>query len=125
MRTLSMLFWIAGVVSAGAQLADPLIFTEKTHDFGSVKEDGGSVTTEFSFLNKSGRTIRIINVQPSCGCTTPEWTRDPIEDGKNGVIKAIFDPRGKIGYFNKAITVTTDYNTTPITLAIKGNVDGK
>lgn len=107
-----------------AQLADPIVFTEKTHDFGSVKSDGGSVSTEFTFVNKSGRPVKVLTVQPSCGCTTPEWTRDPVADGKTGVIKAIFDPRGKIGFFNKAITVTTDYSSTPITLAIKGNVVG-
>jgi hypothetical protein len=125
MRALLTLLWMVGIISLSAQLADPLVFTEKTHDFGSMKEDGGNVATEFTFINKSGRPIRIVNVQPSCGCTTPDWTREPIEDGKSGVIKASFDPRGKIGYFNKAITVTTDYNSTPITLAIKGNVEGK
>jgi hypothetical protein len=106
-----------------AQLADPLVFSEKTHDFGSIRENGGSVSTEFSFINKTGRTIRILNVQPSCGCTTPDWTREPIDDGKSGVIKASFDPRGKAGYFNKTISVTSDYNNTPIVLAIKGNVE--
>jgi hypothetical protein len=108
-----------------AQLAEPLIFDEKAHDFGSIKEDGGNVATEFSFLNNSGRPIRIVDVRPSCGCTTPEWTREVIETGKRGVIKASFDPRGKIGYFNKSITVTTDYNGSPITLVIKGNVETK
>ena len=114
---------ITSVVSA--QIAEPLIFVEKTHDFGSVKEDGGSVATEFSFLNNSGRPIRIVNVKPSCGCTTPDWTREIIEPGKSGVIKASFDPRGKVGYFNKSISVTTDYNGAPITLQIKGNVESK
>jgi hypothetical protein len=76
-------------------------------------------------VNKSGRTITVLNVQPSCGCTTPEWTREPIPDGKSGVIKATFDPRGKPGYFNKSITVTTNFGGTPIMLAIKGNVDGR
>ena len=110
---------------ANAQLAEPLVFEEKAHDFGSIKQDGGKVTTEFSFLNNSGRPIRIVNVKPSCGCTTPEWTRDVIEPGKRGVIKASFDPKGKIGYFNKSIAVTTDYNTSPITLIVKGNVETK
>ena len=99
------------------------MFTEKIHDFGSVNEGGGNVSTEFTFINKSGRPVKILNVQPSCGCTTPDWTREAIDDGKTGVIKANFDPRGKVGYFNKAITVTSDYGA-PITLAIKGNVVG-
>lgn len=111
--------------TAHAQISEPLIFNEKAHDFGSIQESGGNVVTEFSFLNNSGRPIRIVDVRPSCGCTTPDWTRETIAPGKSGVIKASFDPRGKIGYFNKAITVTTDYNGTPITLQIKGNVETK
>ena len=123
MRFYILILWMIVSLSSFAQLADPLVFNEKTHDFGSVHADGGSVTTEFTFVNKSNRPIKIINVQPSCGCTTPEWTREPVEAGKSGVIKAIFDPRGKIGYFNKSINVTTDYNNNIISLAIKGNVE--
>ncbi len=125
MRSLLFLFWMGCSVTGLSQLAEPLVFTEMTHDFGSVKENGGSVSTEFTFINKSGRPVIILTVQPSCGCTTPEWTREPVEDGNSGVIKATFDPHGKRGYFNKTITVTTDYSSTPITLAIKGNVEDK
>lgn len=124
MKRLLILFFLASTI-AQAQLADPLVFNEKTHDFGPINEDGGNVATEFKFVNKSGRPIKIVNVQPSCGCTTPDWTRDIIEDGASGIIKASFDPRGKAGYFNKSITVTTDLNSSPIILAIKGNVEGK
>lgn len=108
-----------------AQQAEPLIFEEKTHDFGSIKEDGGSVSTSFSFINNSGRPVRIVDVKPSCGCTTPDWTREVIENGKSGVIKASFDPRGKAGYFNKSITVSTDLGGTAIILQIKGSVETK
>jgi hypothetical protein len=119
-------FLLLFLVSATyAQISDPLIFNEKAHDFGSIQESGGNVATEFSFLNNSGRPIRIVDVRPSCGCTTPDWTREAIAPGKSGVIKASFDPRGKIGYFNKSITVTTDYSGAPITLQIKGNVETK
>jgi Protein of unknown function (DUF1573) len=124
MRISILLFCTACSMGLAAQLAEPLVFMEKVHDFGSVKVDGGNVSTDFTFINKSGRPVKILNVQPSCGCTTPEWTREPIADGKSGTVKASFDPRGKIGYFNKSITVTTDFNGTPITLAIKGNVEG-
>jgi Protein of unknown function (DUF1573) len=124
MRALAVLFGLI-VFSASAQLSESIVFDEKAHDFGSIKESGGNVSTEFGFLNNSGRPIRILDVKPSCGCTTPDWTRDLIEPGKRGVIKASFDPRGKIGYFNKSITVPTDYNGVPILLAIKGNVETK
>ena len=124
MKRLLILFCLVHTITY-AQLADPLVFNEKTHDFGSINEDGGNVATEFTFVNKSGRPIKIVNVQPSCGCTTPDWTREIIDDGESGIIKASFDPRGKAGYFNKSITVTTDLNASPVILAIKGNVEGK
>ena len=111
-------------VGAIAQQAEPLIFNEKTHDFGAVQEKGGSVTTEFAFINNSGRAVKILDVKPSCGCTTPDWTREVIESGKTGVIKASFDPRGKAGYFNKSIAVTTDLGIS-IMLQIKGSVEAK
>jgi hypothetical protein len=104
------------------QLADPLYFREKTHDFGDIREEDGAAVFEFIITNKSTRPISIISVQPSCGCTTPDWSRDPIPAGNTGFIKASFDPKGRPGYFNKTLTVTTDWDGTPIVLQIKGNV---
>ena len=125
MRKYLLLYLMVWSMIVVGQLAEPIVFTEKMHDFGSIAENGGNVDTEFTFINKSGRPIKILTVQPSCGCTTPQWTREAVEDGKTGVIKASFDPRGKSGYFNKSITVTTDYEGSPITLAIKGNVESQ
>src|ERR1700690_3423653 len=50
-----------------AQQAEPLLFKEKTHDFGEIPEEGGNADYEFSFTNNSGRAIKIISVQASCG----------------------------------------------------------
>lgn len=122
MRFLYFLFAIALAPTFGQQ-ADVLLFNEKTHDFGVVAEKGGSVATEFTFINNSGRTIKILNVVPSCGCTTPNWSKEPIAHGKQGFIKATFDPRGKGGYFNKSIAVTTDYDGKAINLQITGTVE--
>lgn len=124
MRVLYLFLFIFSVSVFGQQ-AEPLVFNQKIHDFGSIKEDGGSVSTEFTFINNSGRPIKILNVRPSCGCTTPDWTRDVIDAGKSGVVKASFDPRGRAGFFTKTITVTTDYSATNIILQIKGNVETK
>ncbi|HEY5825115.1 MAG TPA: DUF1573 domain-containing protein [Cyclobacteriaceae bacterium] len=115
-----VLICFGGVVQA--QQAEPLLFREKTHDFGEVLESGGSVDYEFTFTNNAGRTIKILSVQASCGCTTPDWSRESIAVGKSGFIKVSFDPRGKPGYFNKSLTVTTDLDGNSITLLIKGQV---
>lgn len=107
---------------AYGQLADPVFFQDKVHDFGEVPEQEGAVNFEFSFINKSNRAIRILSVQPSCGCTTPGWTKEQVLPGKSGIIKASFDPKARPGYFNKTLSVTTDYNANSIVLQIKGNV---
>ena len=109
-------------VSVFAQVAKPLQFREESFDFGPVKENGGSVMHEFLFTNNSGRHLKILTVQASCGCTTPAWTKEPIGPGKTGFIQASYDPKGRPGYFNKSLTVTTDFDSNPIVLQIKGQV---
>ncbi len=105
-----------------AQLAEPLFFKEKIHDFGEILEQQGNADYEFVFTNNSGRPVRIISVQASCGCTTPAWTKEAVAPGKTGFIKASYDPKGRPGYFNKSLTVTTDLSGNPVVLQIKGNV---
>lgn len=104
------------------QQADPLIFNETTHDFGTIDEKAGNAIFEFIFTNNIGRPVNIISVAASCGCTTPGWTKETIDPGKKGSIKASFDPKGRPGFFNKTLTVTTNLNGPPITLTIKGSV---
>jgi len=114
--------YIMGAGSALGQLAEPLFFKEKIHDFGEILEQQGNADYEFVFANNSGRPVRIISVQASCGCTTPAWTKEPVAPGKTGFIKASYDPKGRPGYFNKSLTVTTDLSGNPVMLQIKGNV---
>ncbi|MDV3309512.1 MAG: DUF1573 domain-containing protein [Cyclobacteriaceae bacterium] len=115
---LSLLFAAASF----AQQARPLQFQEVIHDFGYVDQNGGPVTYSFQFANISERPVRILSVQASCGCTTPDWTRDPVSPGKGGFIQASYDPKGRPGYFNKSLTVTTDADPNPFILQIKGQV---
>ena len=111
------------LITAGfSQVARPVQFREESFDFGAVKEEGGPVLHEFLFTNNSGRPVKILNVQASCGCTTPDWTRDPIAPGKTGFIQASYNPKGRPGYFNKSLTVLTDIDANPIILQIKGQV---
>lgn len=108
-----------------AQLAKPLQFKEESFDFGKVIEANGSVTHQFEFTNNANRPIKIITVKPSCGCTTPDWSREVIQPGKTGYIQARFDPKGRPGYFAKTLTVTTDIDPNPIVLQIKGSVSNE
>src|SRR5258706_3910865 len=118
-------FFIMAQFTAVAQLAEPILFSEKSYDFGEIIEEGGKAEHQFMFTNNTGRVIKILSVQASCGCTTPAWTKEPILPGNTAFIKASFDPKGRPGYFNKSLTVTTDFDGDPIALQIKGQVVAK
>lgn len=92
-----------------------------THDFGKIKQ-GVPVTYEFKFTNSSKVPLIITNAQPSCGCTTPSWTRDPVMPGSTGHVKATYNA-GSPGMFDKTITVSANIDGGIITLHIKGEVE--
>jgi hypothetical protein len=121
----AVIVFVLGYSVSYGQIAEPLYFKEKIHDFGDVLEQGGNSDYEFVYTNNSTRPVRIISVQASCGCTTPGWTKEAVIPGKTGFIKASFNPKGRPGYFNKSLTVTTDLGGNPIILQIKGNVVDK
>ena len=125
MKTLKIVL-VALFVSAAnllfAQDQGILTFEKTDHDFGNVKEEGGPVTVDFKFKNTGKAPLVVSGVQASCGCTTPDWTKEPVQPGKSGFIRAQYNPQGRPGVFNKTLTVTS--NTTPATslVTIKGNV---
>lgn len=106
-----------------SQTADSIVFVKTTHDYGTIApESDGSY--EFKFTNKGKAPLLINNVQTSCGCTVPEWPREPIPAGKTGSIKVKYDTnRG--GSFNKTISVYSNAVNSPVVLTIKGNVQAK
>ena len=64
-------------------------FVEESHDFGNIKE-GTQATYEFKFTNTGNAPLILESVQASCGCTTPEWSKDPIAAGQSGKVIATF-----------------------------------
>mgnify|MGYP006289872873 CR=1 FL=1 len=87
-----------------------------THDFGKMKQ-GEVVEHTYTFENVGKGDLKIHNVKPSCGCTVPEYTEDPIKPGGTGKIKIKFDSDGKSGKQNKAVTVLA--NTDPRATKLK------
>jgi hypothetical protein len=100
-----------------------LLSTE--HDFGVFKEEAGRQTFNFIVTNTGDSALVIKNVVPSCGCTTPEWTRSPIPPKGQGKVTAIYDPLGRPGVFNKTLTVHTNSKPEVVLLVIKGEVKAK
>jgi len=100
-----------------------LLTTE--HDFGVFKEEGGRQTFNFILTNTGDSALVITNVVPSCGCTTPEWTKSPIPPKGQGKVTAIYDPVGRPGVFNKTLTVHSNAEPALVVLVIKGEVKPK
>jgi hypothetical protein len=109
-------------VSGFSQRKETIRFDANEYDFGIVKETGGLAVHRFEFTNFSLFPVKIISVQASCGCTSPEWTKEEIAPGKTGSVTASFDPRGRAGYFNKTLEVKTDADASTYILTIKGTV---
>ena len=101
----------------------PIITFEKTlHDFGEVLEANGDISYEFVVKNTGNAPLVVNNATASCGCTKPVWTKEPIEAGKTGVVKATYQVKGRPGPFSKTISVYSNAGDKPFVLTIKGNV---
>ncbi|HEX4371764.1 MAG TPA: DUF1573 domain-containing protein [Puia sp.] len=83
--------------------ADVLQLKEITHDFGKIPQ-GRPVTCVFEIVNTGTEPLRLENVQASCGCTTPEWTKDAIAPGATSQIKVGYNAHAE-GRFVKNVTV--------------------
>lgn len=96
-------------------------YTEETFDFGELDE-GPLVTHEFKFKNTGKEPLTLSNVKASCGCTTPDWPKEAIAAGEEGVIKVTYNTKGRVGPFNKAITITSTAAEPTSRIYIKGTV---
>lgn len=99
-------------------------FSQVDHDFGTVKE-GGKVSYKYVFKNTGQAPLIVQSAQPSCGCTVPTWSQEPIPVGGEGFVTAEFDTNGKQGINNKTITVTANTWPKVTTLRFKAMVTPK
>lgn len=121
-KFLILLLMVAGLQTAwsqGTQVTEDLKFRETEHDFSSIPQ-GKPVYYSFEVVNSGKVPMKLDDVHASCGCTTPEWSRDPIAPGKTAMIKVGYNAAAE-GYFEKYITITFNTNQTK-QLKIKGTV---
>ncbi len=86
-------------------------FDSKTCDFGTIEEDGGTVTHTFRYTNKGSKPFVITDAASSCGCTTPEYSPEPTLRGKSGEVTVTFDPEGRPGRNSKQVILKTTEGT--------------
>jgi hypothetical protein len=116
--TVCICLFTFGLLDAQPQIT----FSTKKHDFGSIKEADGKVSYMFTFTNTGNAPLAIQNVEASCGCTSPEWTKEPVKPGKSGMVKATFDPKNRPGHFVKQLTITSNASNSREALEISGSV---
>jgi Protein of unknown function (DUF1573) len=111
-------------VASFANAQGVIKFKTESHDFGKV-EEGVQAAYTFEFTNTGTAPVVISNAQASCGCTTPDWTKEPVMPGKTGKVMASFNSQGRPGNFSKTVTVISNSETPQIVLSIKGEVNPK
>lgn len=98
-----------------------IVFEEEVFDFGSITQ-GEKVTHTFKFQNSGDADLVIVSAKGSCGCTVPEWPKEPIPAGGEGVINVVFNSEGKSGKQHKRVTVVANTEPATTAVALKGDV---
>jgi hypothetical protein len=98
-----------------------MTFPEAVFDFGEVLE-GDKVTHLFSFTNTGTAPLLINEAKSSCGCTVPEWPRQPIPPDSTGTITVTFNTAGKPGSQSKQVTIFANTFPNEHKLTVRGIV---
>lgn len=109
-------------VEASKLVVSNAVQWESTERALGVIKQHVATTAEFKFVNKSKQPVIITNVQPSCGCTAADYTKEPIPAGGVGVIKATYNA-ASTGSFRKQVTVSISGEPNPVVLVLSGVVE--
>ncbi|RZJ38184.1 MAG: DUF1573 domain-containing protein [Chryseobacterium sp.] len=98
-----------------------IAFSETDHNFGDIKK-GEKVEHIYEVTNTGTNPLIISNVKPGCGCTVPDFTKEPILPGKKGKITLHFDSTNFDGAVNKAADVFVNVEKAPVKLTFSANI---
>lgn len=96
-------------------------FEADEFDFGMITQ-GEKVSHAFIFKNTGKTNLIISGASGSCGCTVPEWSKEPIEPGKEGKINVVFNSEGKRGKQEKTVTIVTNCEPATRVVRIKAEI---
>ncbi len=108
-------------VKTDPALATKMEFAESAFDFGTLKE-GEKVSHVFKFKNTGDKPLTIANAVGSCGCTVPQYPKEPIMPNAEGEIKVEFDSKGKEGKQSKTVTITANTEPAQTVLTVNSEV---
>jgi hypothetical protein len=121
MKKLILASVVLAMTSFASMAQGVITFKESNKTFGKIKEGEKAVHT-FTFTNTGDQPVIVSAANPSCGCTTPSFTKDPVAPGKTGFITTSFDSKGRPGQFNKSVTVVSNASNSSVTLTFGGEV---
>lgn len=99
-------------------------FSEMEYDFGTINE-GQVIERVFNFTNNGQAPLVISNITASCGCTSPDWTKAPVQPGQTGFVKVVFNSAAKSGAQSPTVTIQANTNPTVTRLRMTGSVTPK
>ena len=108
-------------IKAEKILTPKIEMIETNYDFGDILQ-GESVSHEFTLKNNGDEDLLISAAKGSCGCTVPQWPKDPIVKGESAVIKITFNSAGKSGKQNKTVTLVSNAIPNTKVITINGNI---
>ena len=104
-----------------AEIITTVSLSKQKHDFGKLQR-AKPVTAEFTLTNSGINTLTINDVKTTCGCTVPEWSKEPVDPGLATTIKVVYSASDK-GWFSKRIFVFTNTKNSPLGFIITGEVE--
>lgn len=118
---------LCSLVSFAQQANEAEIKFDKTsHDFGIFTESNSKVTCTFTFTNTGNQLLVIHQAIASCGCTVPEYPKEPIKPGESGKIVVTYNGEGRFpGHFRKSITIRSNAKQEIVRLYIEGDMQGQ
>ena len=117
-----ILLIIAAFAAFSASAQARLVFEPDTWDFGTIRESDGRVSHTFTGVNRGDKPLVILDVVTSCGCTVPEFSRQPITPGGKTQVTVTYDPMNRPGTFTKELWVYSNERKKVASITVQGNV---
>ncbi|MCD8166312.1 MAG: DUF1573 domain-containing protein [Bacteroides sp.] len=125
-RTILMMSVLFVFCVAAQDKQAEITFDKTTYNFGTFSENDPVVEGTFTFTNTGDDLLVIHQAVASCGCTVPEYTKEPVKPGQKGTIKVTYNGKGKApGKFKKSITLRTNAKTEMVRLFVEGDMTAK
>jgi len=103
--------------------APEITFEQEVHDFGTLEFEGNG-QYDFKFTNTGKSPLIISSARGSCGCTVPDWPKEPIRKGESASIHVTYDTK-RVGPFTKTVTINSNAKSATKVITIKGTVMSK